>query len=103
MALRQRLLGPLLGTIALLPLAAQAQHYTEIYRSPPVVYEPAPPVVYEPASPVEVTRYWDSNRGVWVERRIIEERPSMHWVPERRILQPDGSIYIQGGHWEYDR
>jgi hypothetical protein len=95
MTLRHTLLGCLLGTIALVPIGAQAQRYTEVYRSPPVVYEPAPPV--------EVARYWDSDRGVWVERRIIEDRPSMHWVPERRIIQPDGSVYIQGGHWEYDR
>jgi len=97
MTLRHTLLGVLLGTIALLPIGAQAQRYYEIYRSPPVVYEAAPPVE------THVTRYWDSDRGVWVERRVIEERPSMHWVPERRIVQPDGSIFIENGHWEYDR
>jgi len=97
MKLRHTLLGSLFATIALLPIGAQAQRYTEVYRSPTVVYEPAPPVE------THVTRYWDSDRGMWVERRIVEQRPSTHWVPERRVIQADGSVYIESGHWEYDR
>ena len=97
MTLRHTLLGSLLAATALLPIGAQAQRYYEVYRSPTVVYEPAPPVE------TRVDRYWDSDRGMWVERRIVEERPSTRWVPERRVIQPDGSVYIQSGHWEYDR
>ena len=98
MTLRNSLLGSLLAAIALVPVTAQAQvRYYEVYRSPTVVYEPAPPVE------TRVERYWDSDRGVWVERRVVEPQPTMHWVPERRIDQPDGSIYIERGHWEYDR
>jgi len=97
MALRHTLLGSLLAAIALLPMGAQAQRYYYEYRSPTIVYDPAPPVE------TRVERYWDSDRGMWVERRVVEERPSTHWVPERRVVQPDGSIYIESGHWEYDR
>jgi hypothetical protein len=98
MTLRYSLLGSLLTAIALAPAATQAQvRYYEVYRSPAVVYEAAPPVE------TRVERYWDSDRGVWVERRVVEQTPTMHWVPERRIDQPDGSIYIERGHWEYDR
>ncbi|HZI83357.1 MAG TPA: hypothetical protein VFF44_05545 [Casimicrobiaceae bacterium] len=96
MTLRYTLLGSLLAAIALLPVAAQAQRY-DVYRSPTIVYEPAPPVE------TRVERYWDSDRGMWVERRVVEESPAMHWVPERRVIQPDGSQYIESGHWEYDR
>ena len=96
MTLRQTLLGSLLATIALLPIGAQAQS-SYVYRSPTIVYEPAPPVE------TRVTRYWDSDRGVWVEQRVVDEPRSMHWVPERRIVEPDGSIFIENGHWEYDR
>jgi hypothetical protein len=99
MTLRYTLFGSLFVASALLPLAAQAQtrYYYEADRSPTVVYEPAPPVE------TRVDRYWDSDRGVWVERRVVEERPTMHWVPERRVDRLDGSIYIERGHWEYDR
>jgi hypothetical protein len=97
MTLRHTLFGASLAAIALLPVAAQAQSYYEVYRSPTIVYESPPP------ADTRVTRYWDSDRGVWVERRIVEAQPSMHWVPERRVIQPDGSVYIQSGHWEYDR
>jgi hypothetical protein len=97
MTLRHTLLGSLLAAIALVPIGAQAQRYYEVYRSPTIVYE-SPPVAEE-----RVTRYWDSDRGVWVERRVVEAPPSRHWVPERRVVQPDGSIYIENGHWEYDR
>jgi hypothetical protein len=96
MTLRYTLLGSLLAATALVPLAARAQTYYE-YQSPSVVYETTPPVE------TRVDRYWDSNRGMWVERRTIEERPAMHWVPERRDVQIDGSTIIQPGHWEYDR
>ena len=98
MTLRHTLLGSLLATIALLPIGAQAQRYYEVYRSPTIVYDPAPP-----AETTRVERYWDSDRGMWVERRIVEERASTHWVPERRVVQADGSVYIESGHWEYDR
>jgi len=98
MTLRYSLLGSLFATIALLPAAAQAQvRYYDVYRSPTVVYDSSPPVESR------VERYWDSDRGVWVERRVVEPQSTMHWVPERRIDQPDGSIYIERGHWEYDR
>ena len=99
MTLRYTVFSSLLVASALLPAAAQAQtrYYYEVDRSPTVVYEPAPPVE------TRVDRYWDSDRGVWVERRVVEERPTMHWVPERRVDRLDGSIYIERGHWEYDR
>ena len=94
MTLRQTLLGFLIAAIAvLLPVAAQAQRY-EIYRSPTVVYEPAPP------PDTSVTRYWDSDRGMWVERRVIEERAGWHWVPSHRVIEPDGREYFVDGHWE---
>ena len=94
MTLRQTLLGSLIAAIALLlPMAAQAQRY-EIYRSPTVVYEPAPPV------DTSVTRYWDIDRGMWVERRIVEERAGWHWVPSHRVIEPDGREYFVDGHWE---
>lgn len=94
MTLRQTLLGSLIAAIAvLLPMAAQAQRY-EIYRSPTVVYEPAPP------PDTSVTRYWDSDRGMWVERRVIEERAGWHWVPSHRVIEPDGREYFVDGHWE---
>ena len=100
MTLRYTLLGSLLAAIALLPVGAQAQSYY-VYRSPTIVYESPPP---ESSPPVErVTRYWDADRGMWVEHRVVEDQPSMHWVPERRVIQPDGSEYIDNGHWEYDR
>jgi hypothetical protein len=96
MTLRHTLLGSLLATAALLPLGAHAQTYY-VYRAPTAVYEPAPPVK------TRVTRYWDSDRGVWVEQRVVEEPRAMHWVPERRLVEPDGSVLIENGHWEYDR
>jgi hypothetical protein len=91
MTLRHTLLGSLLATIGLLPVGLQAQSYYEVYRSPTVVYEPAPPVE------TRVERYWDNDRGMWVERSVVEESPSTHWVPERRVIQPDGSVYIGAG------
>jgi len=96
MTLRHTLYGSLVATIALLlPVAAQADRYVEIYQSPPaVVVEPAPP------ADVTVTRYWDSARGAYVERRIVEERPGWHWVPTRREITPDGRELIIDGHWE---
>ena len=97
MTLRYTFLGSLLATVALLPVAAQAQSSYEVYRSPTIVYESPPPVE------TRVTRYWDADRGVWVENRVVEEQPSMHWVPERRVIAADGSVYIERGHWEYDR
>ncbi|HUH95409.1 MAG TPA: hypothetical protein VL742_19985 [Casimicrobiaceae bacterium] len=100
MTLRYTLLGSLLATVALLPLGARAQSYY-VYRSPTIVYQ-SPPPEYSP--PFErVTRYWDADRGMWVERRVVENQPSMHWVPERRLIQPDGSEYIESGHLESDR
>jgi hypothetical protein len=94
MTLRQTLLGSVVATIALLlPMAAQAQRY-EIYRSPTVVYEPAPP------ADMSVTRYWDSDRGMWVERRVVEERAGWHWVPSHRVIDPDGREYFVVGLWE---
>jgi hypothetical protein len=94
MTLRQTLLGSVVATIALLlPMAAQAQRY-EIYRSPTVVYEPAPP------ADTSVTRYWDSDRGMWVERRVVEERAGWHWVPSHRVIDPYGREYFVDGHWE---
>jgi len=95
MGLRYTLLGSLLATAALLPVGAQAQSYY-VYRSPTIVDESPPPVE-------RVTRYWDADRGMWVERRVVEDQPAMHWVPERRVVQPDGSVVIERGHWEYDR
>jgi hypothetical protein len=95
MTLRHTLLGSLLATIALLPIGAQAQTY--VYRAPTAVYEPAPP------AETRVTRYWDSDRGVWVEQRVVEEPRPMHWVPEHRVIEADGSVFIENGHWEYDR
>ena len=96
MTLRYTLLGSLLAATALLPLGAQAQGYY-VYRSPTIVYDSPPP------AQERVTRYWDADRGVWVERRVVEDQPSRHWVPERRVIQADGSEYIESGHWEYDR
>lgn len=94
MTMRQMLLGSSIATIALLlPIAAQAQRY-EIYRSPTVVYEPAPP------ADTSVTRYWDSDRGMWVERRVVEEPAGWHWVPSHRVIDPDGREYFVDGHWE---
>jgi hypothetical protein len=91
---RRTLFGSLIATIALLlPMTAQAQRY-EIYRSPTVVYEPAPSV------DTSVTRYWDSDRGMWVERRVVEEHPGWHWVPSHRVIEPDGREYFVDGHWE---
>jgi hypothetical protein len=100
MTLRYTLLGSLLAAAALLPVGAQAQSYY-VYRSPTIVYESAPPEA--PPTVERVTRYWDADRGMWVENRVVEEQPSMHWVPEHRVTQPDGSVLIAGGHWEYDR
>jgi hypothetical protein len=90
------LYGSLVATIALLvPVAAQADRYVEIYQSPPaVVYEPAPP------ADATVTRYWDSDRGAYVERRVIEERPAWHWVPSHREFTADGREFFVDGHWE---
>ena len=94
MTLRQTLLGSLVASVALLaPMAAQAQRY-EIYRSPTVVYEPAPP------ADATVSRYWDSDRGAWVEQRVIEEHAGWHWVPSHRVIEPDGREYFVDGHWE---
>jgi hypothetical protein len=94
MTSRQMLLCSSIAAIALvLPMEAQAQRY-EIYRSPTVVYEPAPPV------DTTVSRYWDSDRGMWVERRVVEERAGWHWVPSHRVIEPDGREYFVDGHWE---
>jgi len=98
MTLRYTLLGSLVATGALLlPLGAHAQRYysdVEVYRSPTVIYESPPP------ADTSVTRYWDSDRGVWVERRIVEERYGSHWVPGRRVIDPDGRVFYEAGHWE---
>ena len=96
MTVRHTVLGSMLAVIGLLPIAAQAQRYYD-YRAPTIVYESPAPVEEH------VIRYWDSSRGVWVEQRVVDEPRSMHWVPEQRVVQPDGSILIQNGHWEYDR
>jgi len=100
MTLRYTLLGSLLATVALLPLGVQAQSYY-VYRSPTIVYESPPPEYSPPVG--RVARYWDADRGTWVERRVVEDQPSMHWVPGRRVIQRDGSEYIENGYWEYDR
>jgi hypothetical protein len=97
MTLRQTLVASSVATIALLvPVAAQADRYydVEVYRAPTVVYEPAPP------ADATVTRYWDSARGAWVERRVIEEHAGWHWVPSHRVIEADGREYFVDGHWE---
>ena len=98
MTLRHMLIGSLVATgVLLLSFGAQAQRYyydVEVYRSPTVVYEPAPP------ADTSVTRYWDSDRGVWVERRIVEERAGWHYVPGRRVIDPYGVSHFEAGHWE---
>ena len=95
MTVRQTLWGSLIASVALLvPMAAQAERYVEVYRSPTVVYDPAPP------ADATVTRYWDSDRGMWVERRVVEEHAGWHWVPSHRVIEPDGREYFVDGHWE---
>jgi hypothetical protein len=100
MTLRHTLIGSLVATGALLlPFGAQAQRYysdVEVYRAPAVVVEPAPP------ADTTVTRYWDSDRQVWVERRIVDERYGSHWVPGRRVIDPDGRAFYEAGHWEHN-
>lgn len=96
MTLRHTLFGTLAASIVLLPAVAQAQRYydVEVYRSPTVVYEPSPP------PDTTVTRYWDSDRGAWVEQRVVEERRGWHYIPGRRVVELNGFSRYEPGYWE---
>jgi len=97
MALRSTLSGLLISAAsALMPaaLSAQPSYYdVDVYVEPPPRYEPLPPDRY-------VSRYWDANRHVWVERHWVDDRPAPVWVPRQWIWR-NGRYVLEEGHWEY--